>query len=1346
MNQQNEAFDPYYIWLAIPPEDQPANHYRLLGLSDFEANDNVIDAAANRILSYLQQCTTGEHVAEAQALMNEISAVRLCLLNKEQKAAYDEELKETFPEAEIASDPEPPPPPLLPEIITEEPATAKTSSRNRQEAEKEKSKAETSSRPRKKTNDLSLAIYLGGGLLAITALVLFFMMRSPDKPVNKKNDQKLAQNDPQKDDVDWGRVDPPGLSFQNLPDQNENSSQKIPAPISGNYQPLEGTDPDDWQGTKAGEVRTIESLGANVCWCPPGTFTMGSPKDETGRDDDEDQVEVTLTKGFWMGQTEVTQRQYEIIMDETPWSGRQNTMEGPNYPAGSIDYHEANEFCETLTERERRAGRLPEGWAYQLPTEAQWEYACRAGTTAAWHFGNDVSNLGDYAWYKDNAWAVGEHYAHEVGKKKPNAWNMYDMYGNVWEWCLDWYDSDLPGGTDPIVKKEPSSQVFRGGRWDDSAKRCRSAFRRLSSPMYRYQSLGFRFVIVPVISKETSSATSPALVKHKPLTGTDSEDFQGTKAGEVRTIESLGVNVCWCPAGTFTMGSPKGEKDRDNDEDQVEVTLTKGFWMMQTEVTQGLWEEVMSTTPWKGKSDVKEGANYAASYVSHDDVMKFCEELTKRGHEEGWLPKDRKVTLPTEAQWEYACRAGTTTTYHFGNEASKLGNYAWYDENAYDVDEKYAHEVGKKKPNRFGLFDTHGGVWEWCLDDYGSILHGGTDPIRSAEKESYRILRGGGWQTVNSYCRAAHRRGASYRLTNESIGFRFVIVPGSTPGSGSGSTSNGTLTARDLINRIPVDSFAGKKIKEGKRLGIKRTLVKWCPPGSFTMGSPSNENSRRSDEDQVKVSFSRGFWMSQYEVTQELFGSVAGISDPWRGEEYIKRGDDFPAANISYVDAKKFCERYTIKGHNEGWLPKTWIVSLPTEAQWEYAARAGSEKRYSFGSDSNDLHKYGWYLKNTAEVDQKYPHEVGKKLPNKWGIYDMHGNVGELCLNKYRYNHSERVKYSTISEIENPLLLPEKSYDHIVVRGGAWNEGYDNCRPAIRGHIGQRDRHFFIGFRFVLVPRSFNKPDPVVVRKPKPLAGKKNYDLLGAYASEVRTIESLGMNVCWCPRGSFTMGSPQEESGHESNEKQVSVYLSHGFWMGQYEVTQEQWEKVMKTTPWGTFSSAGRDKQGPATYLRHHAGIEFCEKLTKQGHEEGWLPDDWEISLPTEAEWEYACRSGSRTTFWFGDDPEEFTNYGWCRYNTYEMDESYVHKVGLKRPNYFGLYDVHGNVAELCLDYYHSELPGGRNPLSTENADSRVLRGGSFSYAPRDCRSAERWSQSTTTYYSGMRIAVVYRR
>lgn len=148
---------------------------------------------------------------------------------------------------------------------------------------------------------------------------------------------------------------------------------------------------------------------------------------------------------------------------------------------------------------------------------------------------------------------------------------------------------------------------------------------------------------------------------------------------------------------------------RNDDEHQHEVQITRHYYLGITEVTQ--WQEVMGTTPWKGRERVPEAADIAASYISWNDAVKFCEQLSQQ--------ERRAYRLPTEAEWEHACHAGTTTPYRFGSDESQLGEYAWYSVNAENVDQYYAHQVARKSPNNFGLYDMHGNVYEICQDRLG---------------------------------------------------------------------------------------------------------------------------------------------------------------------------------------------------------------------------------------------------------------------------------------------------------------------------------------------------------------------------------------------------------------------------------------------------------------------------------------------------------------------------------------------------------------------------------------------------------------------------------------------------
>ena len=225
------------------------------------------------------------------------------------------------------------------------------------------------------------------------------------------------------------------------------------------------------------KVETVNGVEFAFRWCPPGTFMMGSPDTEEGRYDDETQHQVTPTKGFWMLETEVTQKQWKAVMENNP-----SKFEGDDLPVEMVMWNDCQEFCKKCTQL---------GLPVQLPTEAQWEYACRAGTTGAY-----AGNLDDMAWYGAYSTSKGtstERTTYPVGTKKANAWGLYDMHGNVWEWCQDW-NADYSSGsvTDPAGPENGSFRVYRGGSWYYYAGYCRSASRFSDVPEGRDGYLGFR--------------------------------------------------------------------------------------------------------------------------------------------------------------------------------------------------------------------------------------------------------------------------------------------------------------------------------------------------------------------------------------------------------------------------------------------------------------------------------------------------------------------------------------------------------------------------------------------------------------------------------------------------------------------------------------------------------------------------------------------------------------------------------------------------------------------------------------------------------------------------------------
>jgi len=233
------------------------------------------------------------------------------------------------------------------------------------------------------------------------------------------------------------------------------------------------------------------SIGMKLVLIPKGTFMMGSPETEKGRQENETQHEVTISKDYYLGVHEVTQAQYETVMGKNPshFQGAIVGNENADLPVENVSWDDAVEFCKKLSDlpEEKKAGRV-----YRLPTEAQWENACRAGSKTAYLFDDEEGLLPEYGWFNRNS----SNRTHTVGLLEPNAWGLYDMHGNVWEWCSDWY-VEYPQGAvrNPTGPKVGSDRVCRGGSWNGVASYCRSALRYWYVPSFRNNYLGFRLAL-----------------------------------------------------------------------------------------------------------------------------------------------------------------------------------------------------------------------------------------------------------------------------------------------------------------------------------------------------------------------------------------------------------------------------------------------------------------------------------------------------------------------------------------------------------------------------------------------------------------------------------------------------------------------------------------------------------------------------------------------------------------------------------------------------------------------------------------------------------------------------------
>ncbi len=238
-------------------------------------------------------------------------------------------------------------------------------------------------------------------------------------------------------------------------------------------------------GPEPGRNFTLAGPALDLVWIAPGEFLLGSPADENSRGLDEGpQTRVTVTRGFWLGRTEVTQAQWRAVMSTNP-----SRFHGDALPVEQVSWNEAAEFCRRITERERAEGRLPAGYVYALPTEAQWEYAAKAGAGGA--FAGKVDGL---AWHDQNSGPT----THPVATKEPNALGLHDMLGNVWEWCADWY-APYPGGAtaDHAGPPHGTAKASRGGSWWAGPRGARPANRYRDMPQNGNDDLGFRLALVP---------------------------------------------------------------------------------------------------------------------------------------------------------------------------------------------------------------------------------------------------------------------------------------------------------------------------------------------------------------------------------------------------------------------------------------------------------------------------------------------------------------------------------------------------------------------------------------------------------------------------------------------------------------------------------------------------------------------------------------------------------------------------------------------------------------------------------------------------------------------------------
>ncbi len=515
----------------------------------------------------------------------------------------------------------------------------------------------------------------------------------------------------------------------------------------------------------------------------------------------------------------------------------------------------------------------------------------------------------------------------------------------------------------------------------------------------------------------------------------------------------------------------------------------------------------------------------------------------------------------------------------------------------------------------------------------------------------------------------------------------------------------------------------------GDGVTMKLTLV---PAGKFLAGSPKTEPGHEFDAGpQRHEEIDEPFYIGVCEVTQAQWRAVIG-SEPWKGKASVKSGDDNAASYISWDDALEFCEKLSARTGKR--------IALPSEAQWEYACRAGTGTAYCFGDDKSQLGDYAWYEKNALDQKQEHPHATGKKKPNAWGLYDMHGNVWEWCSNRYteyyRLSKDGEDPDAEIVEKDSEYEITEHGVNR-TLRGGSFDDNALDCRSALRGQCDPTVRSSVIGFRVAVLPQSDK-------RIAEQRARKQRARIAASTAARTGRVLDLGegitMHLSLIPAGGFHILRTELDPGEESRiGVEYEITVSKPFYIGSCEVTRAQWIAVMNTNPWRDDTDPKSNPGYAANRISWYDATEFCEVLSKKTGEK--------VTLPSEAQWEHACRAGSKTEYYFGDDSKKLNQYAWLGYSEEEYGKPRIHEVGLKKPNAWGLYDMYGNVSEWCRDWYgHEFWETARNadPENTEESTEHVLRGGPSSWGDEESfESGYRWHEPDDGYYSNCGFRVI---
>jgi formylglycine-generating enzyme required for sulfatase activity len=975
----------------------------------------------------------------------------------------------------------------------------------------------------------------------------------------------------------------------------------------------------------------------------PGTFTMGSPTSESGRNSDENSHNVTLSKGFYLGKFEVTQAQYEAVMsgitgdlNATPsnWSGN------PNRPVDSVSYEDIQVFLVRLNVLE--SNKTQNGWAYVLPTEAQWEYACRAGTSTRYSWGNSISAT-------DANWDHGAdpNRPVDVGSFSPNAFGFHDMHGNVYEWINDWYGV-YPNSsvTDPLGLQNGSQKVIRGGAYGNGVvANLRAAFRYKNSTSLRANGLGFRLAY-----KEVTQPPSNLMV-NAPLTISENQPI-GTVVGEFNATDP-DVNA------TLTYHLISGVGDGNNSLFTIDQNGTVKTATVFDFETNASTYSIRIQARDEFNATVEGNFTVVLTDVLEDiDGDGLADHLEQVGSTQIRIRaqidgKSRLVFKKGSIQWNHVFYAKPGQHNSANYPTTINGDLDWMPQWNYDISDEF---------NQTNV-DLRGTVQVQPIIARNSLSIVQQPNISNGQTTIVEIFDSANGSSFYEFI-----------LTGE--GLSGYLTDPQDPDSDNDGFNDG----------MEVTSGSDPRINTSTPLNYG--LVAWYPFDGNASDMSGNGN----------------------------HGTVNGAT-----LSAARHGHANKAYSFDGIDDQIIVANHSSVNFGQG------DFSLVSWMKYTGSDRGALFYKYN-GNTYNNL-GFVFYLVPEIRSARLFLSDGVSRYDDMLLPFNLPSSIWHQIGLSINFGSSAVVFVDGVSQG--------------IIQISDTAGSIDNTNPLL---IGSNDinSEFFNGSIDDI--RIYNR-------------ALSSEEVSALYRLEspnlfVEMNSTVDLEMIWAEPGTFTMGSPTGENGRGSNETQYNVTLTKGFYLGKYEVTQAQYEAVMKgntqTDSDGNVISAkpsywSGSQNRPVEQVSWNDIEIFLQRLNNQ--QLGKITPGWSYVLPTEAQWEYACRAGTTTAYFWGDDANSsLANFNWDGTGSTGVDFKQTRDVGQYLPNPWGFYDMHGNVYEWTADYYQASPAGNFvvDPTGPDVGSTRVTRGGSWNFDFSHARSARRASPSPIGRgdYLGFRLAL----